>query len=185
MCLSATWWGFKTLKRSITLKESNINSRSYRLLSVVALLGVPFLLSANSARAQLPAPTQTVYKCTIKGKISYSDEPCLGAERIDVTPTRGVDRLFGSVRIGKDAAREIRSEQFARGVQPITGMNEAEFATAARRARLSSESQRECRQLEAAIVASEKAERSGYDPVFKSTQQELFRLRKRYKTLSC
>lgn len=172
-------------KRPITSKESNINLHSCRLPSVAALFGIPLVLAANSAMAQLPAPTQTVYKCTIGGKIRYSDEPCLGAKRIDVTPTRGVDRLSGAARIGKDAARERRSEQFARAVEPITGMNEAEFATAARRARLGAESQRECRQLEAAIVASEKAERSGFEPAIQSTQQELFRLRKRYKTLAC
>ena len=156
-----------------------------KFLSVAGLLGIPFILAANSALAQLPAPTRTVYKCKIEGKLRYSDEPCLGAQRIDVTPTRGVDRLSGSVRIGNDVAREIHTEQVAKAIEPISGMNAAEFSTVSRRINLSAEAQRECRQLETAIVASEKKERSASGPVLESTQQELFVLRKRYKTLGC
>jgi hypothetical protein len=102
-----------------------------------------------------------------------------------VTPTRGVDRLSGSARVGEDVAREIHTEQFAKALEPISGMNAAEFSTASRRTRLSGAAQRECRQLEAGVLASEKKERSASGPAVQSAQQELFLLRKRYKTLGC
>lgn len=149
------------------------------------LLAIPFFLEANLALAQLPSPTRTVYKCQVEGKLRYSDEPCIGAQRIDVTPTRGVDRLSGSTRIGKDVAREVRSEQLAEALKPLSGMSTAEFATASRRTALSTPAQRECRQLESAIVASENKERGASGPLLQSTQQELFLLRKRYKTFRC
>lgn len=157
----------------------------FKLASVAALLGFSFILAATSALAQLPAPTRTVYKCQIDGKIRYSDEPCVGARRIDVTPTRGVDRLSGSARTGKDVAREIWSEQFSEALKPISGMSAAEFSAASRRNSLSGNSQRECRQLEIAILVSEKKEQSASKPYVQSIQQELFILRKRFKVLGC
>lgn len=102
-----------------------------------------------------------------------------------MTPTRGVDRLSGSARTGKDVAREVRSEQFAQALVPISGMNADEFATASRRTRLTAAAQRECRQLEDAIVVLETKERSSSAPAVQSTQQELYLLRKRYKALVC
>lgn len=152
---------------------------------VASLLGIPLLLAASSTLAQLPAPSRTVYKCQIEGKVRYSDEPCVGAQRIDVTPTRGVDRLSGSARTGKDVARERRTEQFAQAIVPISGMNADELATASRRTRMSAAAQRECRQLEVAIVGLEKKERNASAPEVQSTQQELFLMRKRYETLVC
>jgi hypothetical protein len=138
-----------------------------------------------AAQSQLPAPTRTIYKCELKGAVTYSDDPCVGAKRLDVSPTRGVNRLAGSARTGKDVAREIRSEQFAQAFEPISGMNASQFATATRRVNLSAGAQRECRQLEAAIVETEQAEKLSRAEMVRPIQQELFVLRKRYKALSC
>lgn len=148
-----------------------------------ALLGI-FLPDA-AAQSQLPAPNRTIYKCQVKGTVSYSDEPCVGAQRLDVVPTRGADRLSGSKRIGSDVANEIRSEQFAHAVKPLTGMSPSQFATATRRHHLDAASQSECRQLEAAILTSEQAERSAGAGMMESIRQDLFSLRKRYKKLRC
>ncbi|WP_313032401.1 hypothetical protein [Massilia alkalitolerans] len=148
-----------------------------------ALLSI--FLPHAAAQSQLPAPSRTIYKCQVKGSVSYSDKPCVGAQRLDVVPTRGADRLSGSKRIGNDVANEGRSEQFAQALKPLTGMNPSHFATASRRQHLDAASQSECRQLEAAILTSEQAERSAGVGMMESIRQDLFSLRKRYKKMDC
>lgn len=148
-----------------------------------ALLGI--FLPYAAAQSQLPAPSRTIYKCQVKGSVTYSDEPCVGAQRLDVVPTRGADRLSGSKRVGKDVANELRSEQFAQAIKPLTGMSPSQFATASRRHHLDAASQSECRQLEAAILTSEQAERSAGARMMEAIRQDLFSLRKRYKKLGC
>lgn len=138
-----------------------------------------------AAQSQLPAPDRIIYKCQGKGTVSYSDEPCVGAERLDVVPTRGADRLSGSRRIGADVANEIRAEQFAHALKPLTGMTPSQFATASRRQYMDASSQSECRQLEAAILTIEQLERRSRAAVTESVRQDLFLLRKRYKKLAC
>ena len=44
---------------------------------------------------KLPPTSRTVYKCQEGAKTVYSDEPCLGAQRINVEPTRGLDKSSG------------------------------------------------------------------------------------------
>ncbi len=141
--------------------------------------------AARAADTGLPAPNRTIYKCVVQGKVSYSDEPCLGARRLDATPTRGVDRLSGKTRTGNDVAAEIRSEQFAQAIQPLTGMTPAQFATATRRQRLAASAQRECGALETAILESEQAERRARAAMMEAVQQDLFILRQRYRKLGC
>ncbi len=82
-------------------------------------------------------------------------------------------------------AGEIRSEQFAQAVRPLTGMSPSQFATASRRHSLSGEAQRECRALESAILESEQAERRARAAMMESVQQDLFILRKRFRKLGC
>lgn len=142
-------------------------------------------LLAPYARAQLPQPGRTVYKCESKGKVSYTDEPCLGAKRLDIEPTRGVSKLSGTERIGSDVANERRRELFAEALRPISGMNAEQLATFSRRQRLASRSQRECAQLEAAILDTEQVERRSGASVIESLRQDLLSLRKRYRELGC
>lgn len=134
---------------------------------------------------QLPAPSRTMYKCTNGKLVSYSDQPCLGAERLVVVPTRGVNKLSGQERIGKDVAREQRREMFAEGIKPLTGMNAAQFEVAVRRHRLGSTAQTECRQLDAILPQTEAVEAAADKSTRPAVQQHLFRLRKRYTELGC
>ena len=148
--------------------------------------GLLLCFAAPFAQAQLPQPSRTVYKCESKGKITYTDEPCLGARRLDVVPTRGVDKLSGTERTGTDVANERRREVFADALRPISGMNAEQLATFSRRQRLDSRSQRECAQLEAAILDTEQAERRNTGAgVIESLRQDLHILRKRYRQLGC
>lgn len=151
-----------------------------------AVAGSLLLLAALPGQAQLPAPARTVYKCDVDGKVAYADAPCLGARRLDVAPGRGIDTLSGTKRTGADVAREARQEQMARALRPLTGMNEQEYATAARRHRLGASARRECRTLEAAILDNEQAEqRRAGRGVMEALQQDTLSLRKRYRELGC
>lgn len=156
-----------------------------RVASNAALLAVFLPCAMVSAQSQLPAPSRTIYKCHVKGAVSYSDEPCPGAQRLDATPSRGVSRLSGSSRTGNDVAREIHTEQLAAAFQPISEMNASEFARAGRRSSLTPAVQRECSQLEPTILALEQAENGADAAAIKPIRQDLFTLRKRYKKLAC
>jgi len=150
------------------------------------LVVASLLLLTLPGYAQLPAPSRTIYKCEVNGKISYTDQPCLGAQRLDVMPTRGVNKLSGQVRTGADVAREHRQENFARALKPLSGMNEQQFSTHARRHRLDGGAQRECGALETSILDNEQLEQRGGAPGMKaSLQQETLDLRQRYRKLGC
>ncbi|MEW7848675.1 hypothetical protein AB2N08_08245 [Massilia aurea] len=143
-------------------------------------------LSALPAHAQLPAPSRTIYKCNVAGKIAYTDVPCLGAKRLDVVPARGVDKLSGTSRLGADVAREYHHENMARIFRPITGMNEQQYATATRRYALDASAQRACRALESAIVDNERSEQeSSAGAPMESLRRDTFSLRQRYHELRC
>jgi len=137
------------------------------------------------AQSQLPAPNRTIYKCHANGAVNYSDEPCVGAERLDATPDSGISHLSGISRTGKDVANEIRAAQFAVAVRPLTGMNASQFATAVRRNNLEPAVRLECSQLEPAILRLEQSENHADTSTVKLIQQDLFTLRKRYKSLAC
>lgn len=96
-----------------------------------------------------------------------------------------MDRLSGSAMTGRDVSKEIRSEQFAHALRPLTGMSASQFATAVRRQPLDSAAQRACGQLEPAILERELAERHASAAVLGPIQQDLFVLRKQYQKLGC
>jgi hypothetical protein len=60
---------------------------------IVTLLAVCLLGSTAASAQSLPQPSRTVFKCKKDGKIVYSDSPCLGAEKLEVVPTRGLTPL--------------------------------------------------------------------------------------------
>lgn len=162
-----------------------MTERLDRLVARLTVFAVLLPCGVVSAQSQLPAPSRTIYKCVVKGAVSYSDEPCAGAQRLDATPTSGVTHLSGSSKVGKDVASEIHREQFATALRPLHGMNAAQFNTEVRRNNLDLSAQRECHQLEPAILQLEQAERRADAGAVKPIQQDLLTLRKRYKTLAC
>ena len=148
---------------------------------LVALLG-PAVAIAQS----LPTPTRTVYKCKAGGKVHYSDSPCLGAQKVDVEPTRGLNRTTGRELRGSDVQRELQREQIAEAAKPLTGMNSQQFDLAARRQRLAPEAQRRCQHLDRAMPLAESNERSAKTPSeIATTQKRLFELRKIYRETGC
>lgn len=71
----------------------------------------------------MPPPSHTVRKCEVGGKVHYSDSTCVGAQKVDVTPTRGMNQSTGRELTGWDVRREVFREQWSDAVRPITGMN--------------------------------------------------------------
>jgi hypothetical protein len=138
-----------------------------------------------AAAQQLPTPSRTMYKCKTEKVVSYSDKPCLGAERLVVVPTRGVSKLSGKERIGRDVQEEHRRELFADALRPISGMNPEQFEAARRRTRLSSAAQTECRQLDPVLLRTEAMEAAADKPARPLVQRDLFALRTRYTELGC
>lgn len=173
--------------RNITQRAPNDVKKSNYTRTMLIACGYVLVgsMSPVAAQSHLPAPSRTIYKCQVKGSVSYSDEPCIGAQRLESVPARGVDRLSGSARTGKDVGNEVQSEQFALAVRPLTGMSTAQFSTATRRHRLDAAVQRECSRLEPAILELEQAERHAGGAVMRVVQQDLFVLRQRYKKLEC
>jgi len=141
--------------------------------------------AAPAAAQQLPSPSRTMYKCKNEKLVSYSDKPCLGAERLVVVPTRGVSKLSGKERIGADVQAEYHNEMFAEAIRPLTGMSPAQFEVARRRHRLNSAAQRECRQLDPVLLSTEAMEAAADKLTRPAVQRDLFQLRNRYNALGC
>jgi len=47
----------------------------------------------------------------------------VGAQKLDVTPTRGMNKSTGRELTGANVRREVFREQLSDAVRPITGMN--------------------------------------------------------------
>lgn len=178
--------------------------RSYRLLVhldksgspllgasmyVVIVLASAFTLSIawhGAVHAQkLPPPSRTLYKCEVDGKVTYSDNPCVGAQKIDVEPTRGVSKLSGKERIGKDVSREHQQEALAEAVRPITGKDAKQLEVFGRRLKLSEQARRHCAELDASIPLAEREEQTATKANLQAAQERLFAQRDRYRKLGC
>jgi len=155
-------------------------------LAVTTLAGT--LLVTGSGRAQspsLPQPTRTVYKCIAGGKVTYTDAPWLGATRVDIEPTRGLDKSTGRELTGPDVAREKTREQIAHAVQLITGLTPGQFEVQRRRVNLSADAKAECARLDSEIAASEAQERTASTDTLPIVQRRLLAFRIRYRELRC
>jgi hypothetical protein len=144
-------------------------------------------LFVGPAPAQkLPPTSRTVYKCAVDGKVHYSDAPCLGGKKIDVEPTRGLDKTSGKVRTGSDVRHEKNREMFVEAVKPLTGMDAKQLDTAGRRMKLSIKAQQDCRRLDAEIPIAEQEEAQARQGVAgKAAQERLFGLRTVYRSTGC
>lgn len=153
-----------------------------KLPSLLALL-----LCTSAAMAQtLPPTSRTVYKCESGGKVHYSDTPCLGAQKLDVEPTRGLNKSSGQERQGVDVRREHLREGIAEMVRPLTGLNAKQLDQLGRRQKLSPDAQRQCQQLDPQVLAAEAAEKSARTAAeLKSAQQRLLELRTAYRKQGC
>ncbi|MBL0089736.1 MAG: DUF4124 domain-containing protein [Ideonella sp.] len=149
------------------------------------ILVVGFLLAETAYAQKLPLASRTVYKCVVNGKTMYSDEPCAGAERIVVEPTRGMNKSTGMELSGKDIQRERQTELIADAVKPITGMNPRQYDTARRRVYLPPEAKAECNRLDLQLPLLESKEQASTGEEKALAQSSLLALRKRQRVLGC
>jgi len=133
----------------------------------------------------LPPPSRTVYKCIVAKKVVYTDEPCVGAQVVDVEPSRGLNKSTGRELTGSDVARERRNEAFAEAAMPITGMSEEQLSVYRRRMKLDPNTKAECSDLDRRISQDEAEERVLSAESKTLVQRRLFEVRKRHRTLQC
>ena len=135
---------------------------------------------AISSAQTLPVPSRSICKCSANGVMSYSDAPCLGAERLEIEPTRGVGR-----KEGRDVQQERHREMFAEAVRPLTGLNAKQLDVQGRRIKLLPDIQRECRALDAQIPSAERDEGKATGERLNLIRGGLFILRQRQRDLRC
>ena len=154
-----------------------------RLLAVTLLTGA-FASAAAAPSNGLPSASRTVFKCVVDGKATYSDSPCLGAQRIDIVPSRGMNKSTGRELTGADVNRERHSEIMSEALRPLTGMNAEEHATATKRYPLLKILQLECRSLDKQIALEESQDRAtrGADKVL---SRRLLTSRARFREIGC
>jgi len=152
-------------------------------LHLISLLLVQL---AETVHAQtVPAPSRTVFKCEVNSKVIYSDSPCLGAQRLDIQPSRGIDKLTGKERIGADVHQERNNEQMAKALEPILSESPEQRAMRHRRAMLKPEVRVQCNRLDQEITLAEQAERSATKAMLPMKQADLLRLRQQYRDSQC
>ena len=152
----------------------------------MALIGAWSLCATPIVAAQtLHAPSRTLFKCQDKGKIIYSDSPCLGAEKLEVEPARGVNKLSGQTRVGHDVRNEIHREMIAEAIRPLTGLSAKQFEVEARRYKLPGAAQQECRRLDQDLASTEFEEKRTAQNGLRDVQARLFVMRQRFRELRC
>lgn len=150
------------------------------------LVHAAILLVHSSLPAQnLPPPSRTIYKCSAQGTTSYSDKPCLGATRMEVSPTRGVSKLTGSERTGRDVSNERQHEAFSEALRPLSGMDAQQFALFSKRLPLAQATRHECEELDRSMLAAERDERSVPPAQAQEVKERLYLMRRRFGELRC
>jgi hypothetical protein len=145
------------------------------------------VLAACTAQSQTLDKSRVVYRCEQQGKITYADEPCVGATEVDVTPTQGLDKSSGVSRKGAEVRRDEHRRQLVQAIKPLDGrMDEKRFDQLVHRQPLSPEAQRGCRQLDQQLPQLKVAEASATTASAKAQAEvNLFRARKAFKDLRC
>ena len=144
------------------------------------------ILVLTPAFAQkVPPASRTVYKCESEGKVIYADSPCLGARKVDVEPTRGLNRSTGAERVGADVRKERQNEQVAQALKPIFNETAEQRVKRHHRAKLKPDVRSRCGRLDDRIAEAEDNERKTTGSELPAAQKDLFNLRVEYRNLQC
>jgi hypothetical protein len=144
-------------------------------LAFVSLLWLGF-----QAHAQKP-----VYRCETAGHVSYSDEPCVGAEEINVTPTPGMDKKTGTSRKGVDVRRDEYDAEVANALKPLTGMTADQYRVHRHRFKLSPADKAECARLDNSLSGLKQRAATASTNDKAMAEVELYKARKRFNDLNC
>jgi len=145
-----------------------------------AVLAAIIVLMASQAGAQ-------IYRCDVDGKVNFTDEPCVGAKRVEVTPTQGLDKWSGTSRKGQDVQRSERNRQLDQALRPLTGKSHEEMNVSRRRFanHLTAEEHAECKILDISLAQLERRESRATGDELKAVQADLLRDRRRFRELKC
>ena len=143
-----------------------------------ALLGL--LSFGFHAHAQKP-----VYRCETAGKVSYSDEPCVGAKEIDATPTQGMDKMTGASRKGADVRRDEHNAVMADALKPLTGMSADQYRVYKHRFKLSPKDKAECARLDTNLPELKQRASTALSSEKARADVELYKARKQLNDLNC
>lgn len=137
---------------------------------------IVFLLTMSAAALAQPGGALT-YKCVTGGKVSYSDEPCVGAKVVDTTPTQGLDKITGVSKKGADVQKIEFNKAMAEAWKPLLGETPEQRAQRHKRWNLSEKDKLECWNLDGQIQ----------DKRVMDAKEEvsLYQARKRFKDLKC
>jgi hypothetical protein len=124
--------------------------------------------------------SQSVYKCVAKGAITYSHEPCLGAEVVDTTPTQGLDKFGGQSRKGADVQRTEQRKLVDQALRPLTGLSPEQMQTRRTRSQLSASDQAACDRLDRVMGVQNRSRSAAAE-----ADRALFEQRKEYRELRC
>jgi hypothetical protein len=140
---------------------------------------------AMSQTATLPAASRTVFKCVVDGRATYSDAPCLGAQRIEITPTRGMNKSTGKELTSTDVRQEQFSELLGDATRPLTGLSQEQRIRGEKRFRLPAGAKQECATLDRRIPIQEAAEADASAGDKPPAQKVLLQSRVRFRELGC
>jgi hypothetical protein len=144
------------------------------------------IVVASSVAAQsLPPTSRTVYKCEDGKKVHYSDSPCLGAKKLDVEPTRGLNKFTGREQVGQDVQREKNNELMAEALRPILNETPEQRAMRHKRFKLEPSAKAECARLDAQIPMLEAKEPLATSETLATVQRDLLESRTRFQRLRC
>lgn len=143
------------------------------------------LVASAVAAQNLPPPSRTVYKCDDGKKVHYSDSPCLGATKVNVEPTHGLNKSTGQVKMGQDVQREKTNQQMADALRPILNETPKQRETRHKRFKQEPGVKAECSQLDMQIPRLERLEQSSTRETLPAVQRDLLAVRKRFQDLRC
>ena len=128
---------------------------------------------------------QQVYRCESGGHVSYSHEPCLGAQAIDTTPTQGLDKWTGKTQHHPDIRREKFQRDLAQAVRPITRLSPEEFKVSAKRQKLSASDQLHCKWLDQRLPSLTQQAAQATPARKQAAEMNLYEARQQFRDLRC
>lgn len=114
-----------------------------------------------------------MYRCESAGKVSYSDEPCIGAKVIEAIPTQGAHSLSGKKTSNAQLAEEERRKIIDKAMEELSGLTHEQMKVERRRSKLPLVEKLECATLDRLINDENQDELT------------LYQRRKRYFYLRC
>lgn len=65
---------------------------------------------------------KTVYRCEQGGRVTYTDEPCVDARAVDVTPTEGLNKWSGQERVAPQLQQQRAARQVREAMQGVPAL---------------------------------------------------------------